>query len=220
MAGWNDADSAEVIVVDGAACDGTRKIVSDSGLPIVHIQEADNGIYDAMNKGIAASSGEFVWFLNGGDEGLIRPDQLVPALGPRSGKVLLCDFELSSPARTVARRARGPRSLRHALPTSHQAIFYPRRQLLGNRYSDKYRVAADYALTAQLYANGVPFEVLHLNVARFHLDGYSSTRGVDIRREARFVQAEILGVGQFGRAISAGRHHLSAFYRRALRGLA
>ena len=33
---------------------------------IQYIREKDDGIYDGMNKGVAASSGKYIWFLNGG----------------------------------------------------------------------------------------------------------------------------------------------------------
>lgn len=58
----------EHIIVDGASTDATLRIVADSGGHVARtISERDRGIYDAMNKGIAAATGELVGFLNSDD---------------------------------------------------------------------------------------------------------------------------------------------------------
>lgn len=58
----------EHIVVDGASTDGTQALIA-AHRPSVSkwISEPDQGIYDAMNKGLRLASGEFVGFLNGDD---------------------------------------------------------------------------------------------------------------------------------------------------------
>ncbi len=63
------SDSAfEWIVVDGASTDGTLDILRRCKAPLSHlISEPDQGLYDAMNKGIQAAQGEYTLFLNAGD---------------------------------------------------------------------------------------------------------------------------------------------------------
>lgn len=62
-----DAD-LEYVVVDGMSTDGTAKIVSEySDLVSKSIREPDEGIYDALNKGIEASTGDVVGFLHADD---------------------------------------------------------------------------------------------------------------------------------------------------------
>ncbi len=58
----------EHIVVDGASTDSTLDVLEryPSSLRRV-ISEPDKGIYDAMNKGLAQASGDYVLFLNAGD---------------------------------------------------------------------------------------------------------------------------------------------------------
>lgn len=61
-------NNIEYIVVDGDSTDGTREILYKNREKIsVLISAADDGIYDAMNKGIAASSGEIIGILNSDD---------------------------------------------------------------------------------------------------------------------------------------------------------
>lgn len=59
----------EYIIIDGASSDGTLKIAEKYQHQIAVIQSGkDNGIYDAMNKGLAIATGDYVLFLNAGDE--------------------------------------------------------------------------------------------------------------------------------------------------------
>lgn len=58
----------EYIIVDGASTDGTAEIIKSYGNKIdKFISEPDNGIYDAMNKGIALATGDVVGMLNSDD---------------------------------------------------------------------------------------------------------------------------------------------------------
>ena len=58
----------EYIVVDGGSTDGTLELLKkyNSQISII-ISEKDDGLYDAMNKGIALSTGEWICFMNCGD---------------------------------------------------------------------------------------------------------------------------------------------------------
>ena len=60
---------AEHWIIDGASTDGTREFLAAlPPHPARHVvSEPDNGIYDAMNKGVARASADYVWFLNSGD---------------------------------------------------------------------------------------------------------------------------------------------------------
>jgi len=60
--------NVEHLVVDGASTDRTLEIVRAwEGHPVRLVSEPDEGIYDAMNKGLALASGEVVGFLNSDD---------------------------------------------------------------------------------------------------------------------------------------------------------
>ena len=66
---WNQRDaSAELIVIDGGSADGTREWLEAQRAQIATlIAEPDGGVYDAMNKGVAAARGEWVLFLGADD---------------------------------------------------------------------------------------------------------------------------------------------------------
>src|ERR1700761_611826 len=61
--------NVEYIIVDGLSNDGTLDIIHKYSDKVAKlISEKDEGIYDAMNKGLAAATGDYVIFMNSGDE--------------------------------------------------------------------------------------------------------------------------------------------------------
>jgi glycosyltransferase involved in cell wall biosynthesis len=90
----------EYLIIDGGSTDGTLDIIQSYAQKMPHlrwISEPDNGLYDAMNKGLRMATGEFVQFLNGGDW-LHAPDtiaslmeQVTSATGVLYGETMLVD---------------------------------------------------------------------------------------------------------------------------------
>jgi glycosyltransferase involved in cell wall biosynthesis len=78
-----DADFAvEHLCIDGGSSDATREIIdrwAGRSRQIKRIYELDDGIFDAMNKGLRAASGEYVLFLNA-DDFLVSPRTLATAM--------------------------------------------------------------------------------------------------------------------------------------------
>src|ERR1700761_5559382 len=58
----------EYILIDGLSTDGTLNIIKKYQDRIKLISEKDEGIYDAMNKGLSMATGDYVLFMNSGDE--------------------------------------------------------------------------------------------------------------------------------------------------------
>ncbi|HEX8545965.1 MAG TPA: glycosyltransferase family 2 protein, partial [Cytophagaceae bacterium] len=59
----------EIVIIDGGSTDQTLDIISSYRSKVHYlISEPDNGIYDAMNKGITVAKGEYLLFLNSGDQ--------------------------------------------------------------------------------------------------------------------------------------------------------
>ncbi|MCM1520313.1 MAG: glycosyltransferase [Lachnoclostridium sp.] len=60
--------NVEYIVIDGGSTDGTREIIEKYSSRFAYwCSEPDQGIYDAMNKGLAHATGEYINFMNAGD---------------------------------------------------------------------------------------------------------------------------------------------------------
>ena len=61
-------ENIEHIIIDGGSTDRTLAVVATAGAHVAKIvSEPDNGIYDAMNKGIALATGDVVGFINADD---------------------------------------------------------------------------------------------------------------------------------------------------------
>ncbi|MCC6460867.1 MAG: glycosyltransferase [Saprospiraceae bacterium] len=90
----------EYWIIDGGSTDGTVDLIRQYAalMPNLRwISEKDRGLYDAMNKGLQRATGDFIWFLNGGDH-LHAPDTVAqlatlatPATGVLYGETLLVD---------------------------------------------------------------------------------------------------------------------------------
>ncbi|WP_128543036.1 glycosyltransferase family 2 protein [Larkinella soli] len=69
----------EYLIVDGNSTDRTKEIIRQNEAVVAHwLSEPDRGLYDAMNKGLHLATGEYVWFLNAGDE--IHDGQVIDRL--------------------------------------------------------------------------------------------------------------------------------------------
>lgn len=69
------AEEVELIVVDGNSADATREIVQENmDIIDIYIHEKDKGIYDAWNKGVKASCGEWILFIGADD--ILCPDTI------------------------------------------------------------------------------------------------------------------------------------------------
>ena len=87
--GYQDYPNVEYIVIDGASTDWTLEILDYCQDKIDYfISEEDNGIYDAMNKGILASTGDIIGILNSDD---FYPDNEVLSKVAKAFKNSDCD---------------------------------------------------------------------------------------------------------------------------------
>ncbi|HEY0968109.1 MAG TPA: glycosyltransferase family 2 protein [Opitutaceae bacterium] len=158
--------SVELIVIDGGSHDGTREWLESQSAPDLHVvSEPDRGVYDAMNKGIAAARGTWLLFL-GADDRLAGPKILA------SATVQL----RTSPAEVVVGEAHFDDGRRYSFAATqtavqrnfvhHQAAFYRKDVLVRHGCFDaRLRVMADYDLNVRLLLAGARFERLALHVA-------------------------------------------------------
>ena len=143
----------EYLLIDGGSNDGTVAKAKASGIEFSHIvSERDNGLYDAMNKGIALATGDYLCFLNAGDA-FHSPDTLQTIVDAIVGEkelphVLYGETAEVDEARNFVRmrRLKAPkvltwRSFRNGMLVCHQA-FYARRDIVP-MYNLEYRLSSD-----------------------------------------------------------------------------
>lgn len=124
-----DDISFEWIVVDGGSNDGTREYLENlNGIyNLRFVSEPDNGIYYAMNKGIAMAQGKFALFLNSGDIFHQDAANFVRKLKMQKDNVMITGDALLDfgDGHKIKRSAKPGWYIYHSLPASHQAIFFP-----------------------------------------------------------------------------------------------
>lgn len=198
----------EWIVVDGGSADGTAEYLENLNgqYNLRYISEKDNGIYDAMNKGIDMAEGRYAIFLNSGDIFHEDVSDVVKHLVDRPvneramfiGDALL-DFGDGS---KVRRSAKHGWYIYHSLPASHQAIFFPVSGLKQHPYDLQYKVSSDYALTASMYKSGYTFKRIKGLVSEFSMGGVSTSNNMELCHDAKKVQRNILRVPGFWAELS------------------
>ena len=207
-------DAVEVLVQDGGSHEFPQSELAARYPTVLFESSRDGGIYEGMNRGIARSHGDMLWFLNGGDICLANDwPELDARVHRKDQSVLLFDFVLDVAGRKISRRARRPLYIYHGLPTSHQAILYPSEPLRTQCYNTKYRVAADYELTARLWSEGMEFVRVGLTLAEFGPGGMSQTNSRRIAEEARLVQATVLHAPVLVQAVSRAGHAVARWRR-------
>lgn len=135
----------EWIIVDGASEDCFRhyaEILKKNISYLRVISEPDEGIYDAMNKGINLSSGNMILFLNSGDTFYDNDciSQIYTECREECSKIHLFGFKYKG--NIINPKPNWWRFV--SLPTSHQAIVYPKNILIKEKFSTEYKVAADF----------------------------------------------------------------------------
>jgi len=146
------SDRVEYVVIDGASTDNTLLIIeSHRDLVDVFISEADEGIYDAMNKGIDNAHGKYLLFLNAGDE-LTADITAVAAAAPEESVIIYGKTTMINPDGSFdyikGKRLKSVRRFLKGMPLCHQAILY-RRELIGH-YDLEFKVMSDRVLTYKL----------------------------------------------------------------------
>lgn len=141
----------EYVVIDGGSSDGTLSIVESAGIARTTIvSEPDNGLYDAMNKGLSVAKGEYVLFLNAGDafadSGVL--ERIAAAASDRPGviygqtRIVDSDRNVIGLRHLTAPRELTASSFSRGMLVCHQA-FMARRDIVGE-YDLNYRYSADY----------------------------------------------------------------------------
>lgn len=169
-----DYEAKEIIVVDGKSVDDTTDIIKRHALKgtiAKWVSEPDGGIYDAMNKGVAMSTGDWVIFMNAGD---------VFASNDILSRVFMQDH---TDADVVygdvvkdgeVKKAPDHYYLYHRMIFCHQSVFVRRKCLLDTPFDTRHKLSADLKSFLTLYQRGARFSHVAVAVAVFDTSGVSN----------------------------------------------
>lgn len=169
----------EVVLIDGVSSDNTIEIVNQyNNLLSIHIvSENDDGIYDAMNKGIKMAKGEWVYFM-GSDDKLFNENVLSSVVRhiDESTDIIYGNSVWVPENKEEKGACDHLRTLTYSI--NHQRILY--RKALFEKYglfNIKYKIAADHERNIRFFcAPEVKKKYIDLNIAYYFSGGYSSNK--------------------------------------------
>jgi glycosyltransferase involved in cell wall biosynthesis len=186
--------SIEYIVIDGQSTDGTLEIIQRYKDPISKvISEKDEGIYDAMNKGLAIATGEYVIFMNSADEFYANDTvEKVFATAP-DADIYYGETEMINEAGEILgqRRHKAPeqfnwRSFNYGMNVSHQAIYI--RKSITEPFDRRYKLSADIDWIIRAAKKAKKIVNVSGYVARYQVGGMSKAK----HRQSLFERFDIM----------------------------
>lgn len=183
----------EYIIIDGGSTDGTIDIINKYKNQISYfISEKDNGIFDAMNKGIKVASGKWINFMNAGDR-FLNQEVLKFIFSETKNntcdviygdKVLLLDDHKFYGIK--AQPFYKNKSI--GMGINHQCIFTKTTLVKSHPFNLSYRISADYEMIYYLYTNHAQFRYLNIPIAIVEREGFSTrNKRKQMREEERIL---------------------------------
>lgn len=179
----------EYIIIDGNSSDRTMEIVGRYSDKISRIiSEPDNGIYDAMNKGIELATGQYINFMNAGDTFTDKDvvKNIVSNLDPSTdiiyGDSTMVDYKgrhLFSPADTNTSLLSKKPIYRHNASFTRTSLHKKQKFDLSRKADFKY--ALDYNNIFTLWYNNAIFKKVDVDVVTWDQDGTSDHHRENIR---------------------------------------
>ena len=175
----------EYIIVDGGSKDRTMQIARRYQDKIsVLISEPDKGLYDAMNKGIRQSTGDYVCFLNAGDQ-LHEDDTLFHIVQTLHGKelpdVIYGDTDIvDGEGHFLHKRRLSPpeqltwKSFKQGMLVCHQAFFFFSTLAKNTPYNLKYRFSADFDWCVRIMKQSNVLHNTHLTIIDYLNEGMTT----------------------------------------------
>ena len=172
----------EFIVIDGASNDGTFAILEKYKDHLSQlISEPDSGIYHAMNKGLALAKGDYVIFMNSGDE-FYEPQTVEQVFLTQAfadiyyGETEMINDSLKSEGK---RRHKAPeklslQSFKYGMSVSHQAIYI--KKSISKPYNTEYQLSADIDWILDALAKAKLVVNTNRYVAKYLMGGMSKKR--------------------------------------------
>ncbi len=185
-------DNYNYYIIDGNSTDRTVKIAKDISsnysLKQVIVSEPDEGIYNAMNKAIDMVDGEWIIFMNAGDQ--FYDDNVLREFSSFGNKAdfVYGDSCYINRGGSFMVKAGELEQIRDKMPFCHQAMFNKTEVLRKLRFDESYKVCADYDCYQRAFKEGISFEHIPICVCRYEEGGVSAKAWDRSNREIRDIQ--------------------------------
>ena len=168
----------QIIVIDGNSSDGTKVSVKKylAHENINFISENDNGIYDAMNKGVKLSNCDYSLFLNCGDTMIVAPELLyqnlinIDKMSNYNIILYMWYFNFNN-----NKKIKYPtKSIRYKMPASHQAMIFSTKFCKENKFNINFIIAGDYDLYLKISKSDILIDCSNIVLTSVEYEGYSN----------------------------------------------
>lgn len=187
-------DYFEHVIVDGLSSDQSVPFLNDfitsAVLKTTFISEKDNGIYDAMNKGVSLSKGNYCFFLNSGDtiDHEVDFNSLLEVLKFNLQETTIAgialNVKMSNEHTSYLVQSRAVKKWRLRMPTVHQGILYKTAYLFNNKYDDKLRICSDFKSVVVALEQDLFFKNINAQFTILTFGGISSQKPFLLLRES------------------------------------
>ena len=177
----------ELIILDGGSTDATVDILREYNDQITHWHsETDDGVYDAMNKGIKVSTGDWSYFLGADDVLLSGFSRIIESFQDHN---TIYYGDVVMPVRNRRYDGRFSAYKLACRNICHQSVFYPEAVWGKHTFNLKYTGLADYELNMRCFGDpDIRFEYIPETVARFQ-----DSKGISqMRPDTKFNQEKLL----------------------------
>jgi len=168
----------EYIVIDGGSNDGTVEILKNYQDKItIWISESDNGIYDAMNKGINLAKGDWCYFLNAGDS--FYDNNILQNFKLQLNTdqdVVYGSINCITKSNSFVLKPKPLEKIVDSMIFCHQAVFVKKTILDKYKFNINFKIAADFNLFRQLFLANYKFMELDLVIANYEAEEGVSSR--------------------------------------------
>jgi glycosyltransferase involved in cell wall biosynthesis len=187
-------NNIEYIIIDGSSSDGTLDIIKKYEDKIDYwISEKDEGIYYAMNKGIALAVGEWINFMNSGD--CFYNNEVIDkifGLG-KEYRCLIYGNTICKTRRCSVLQYPVLCDIKKYMPFCHQSCFIRSEIMKQYKFDTSYKIVSDYNLVYKLFHDGLLFEYIDTIVSVYEAEtGLSTNCHVEVFKEVKRIHEKNL----------------------------
>lgn len=176
----------EWIVIDGGSTDGSKELIEKYSNYISYwVSEPDKGIYNAMNKGIRVAQGDYLLFLNSGDE-LYNVDVLSEVFNNDwNVDILSGQVERKDNHKLLRKYDKSIFMQLYNDTINHQGTFIKRHLFEDRLYDESLKIVSDWKFWIEtIIQNNVSFKVIDTVIAKQDIEGISFHR-LDVLKQER-----------------------------------
>lgn len=183
----------QYIIIDGGSTDGSLDIIQKYETQIDYwVSEPDNGIYNAMNKGIKQAIGDYLSFMNSGDT--YHTSSVLEEIAQMNAEEDIIsgnNYDINKGIRDVYYPNEVTLLTLLKDNLNHQSTFYKRSLFIERQYDENYRILSDFKFNLQsIILDNCSIKFSNIIVADYDINGISSNK-VLVMKERKLLLEEL-----------------------------